>query len=244
MPTIIEMRLQPSWPIQATTRQLHGLACAIFEGQESAGHADQQKPFTIWPLTPVPGNGKPQWLLRTAWLPARLPASVMTAVGQLRIGHSTCAVTDVTCQPANHADLASGALARSFQVTFHSPTYFSQNGTDCILPDPRLIVGSWRRRWNASLPDGSQLEITDQDWQELHHAVSLTSFDLHTDRRDSGRGRERPGFTGTAMLQLSKDASPVTLARFGALARFADFCGTGAQTTHGFGATNTTALNK
>jgi CRISPR/Cas system endoribonuclease Cas6 (RAMP superfamily) len=31
-------------------------------------------------------------------------------------------------------------------------------------------------------------------------------------------------------------------AAFGALARFAEYCGTGAQVTHGFGATKTTVL--
>ena len=54
---------------------------------------------------------------------------------------------------------------------------------------------------------------------------------------DSGRAYERAGFTGTATLRLGRDTSAAAGAIFGALVRFAEFCGTGAQTTHGFGAT-------
>lgn len=32
MPAIMEMRLCPARPFEPTTRQLHGLACAVFEG--------------------------------------------------------------------------------------------------------------------------------------------------------------------------------------------------------------------
>jgi CRISPR-associated endoribonuclease Cas6 len=54
---------------------------------------------------------------------------------------------------------------------------------------------------------------------------------------DSGRGHDRAGFTGTATLRMGRDAPAAARAVFGALVRFAEFCGTGAQTTHGFGAT-------
>jgi CRISPR-associated endoribonuclease Cas6 len=126
-------------------------------------------------------------------------------------------------------------------VTFHSPAYFSQNGSDVVLPDPRLILGSWRRQWNAWAPADDALKIDGEAWRDLHRSVRLTEFDLCTKRRDSGRGHERAGFTGTAVLGLGKDAPAASRARFGALARFAEFCGTGAQTTHGFGATTVAA---
>jgi CRISPR-associated endoribonuclease Cas6 len=240
---VIELRLRATWPLEATTRQLHGLACAVFEGQHADGHAGGEKPFTVWPLSPDPEEPGTGWLLRTAWLRSGLPQAVLAAYGQLRLGHVTCKVADVAYQPATHAELAAGPSLEGARLAFLSPTYFSQNGTDVLIPEPRLIVGSWRRRWNASLPgEDHPLAISDEAWRDIHRALRLTAFELRTQRMDSGRGHERAGFTGTATLRLDKDAGMTVQAPFGALARFAGFCGTGAQTTHGFGATTTQPL--
>ena len=114
-------------------------------------------------------------------------------------------------------------------------------GEHIVLPDPRLIVGSWRRRWNSSLPDGDPLNVDDDAWQVTHRALQLAAFDLRTERRDSGRGRDRTGFTGSVTLRLARGTSAVASGVFGTLARFAEYCGTGAQTTHGFGATMVSA---
>lgn len=51
MPVMTELRLKASWPAQPSTRQLHGLACALFEG-DGAAHLGQEKPFAVWPLSP------------------------------------------------------------------------------------------------------------------------------------------------------------------------------------------------
>ena len=238
MPAVIELRLRANWPLQATTRQLHGLVCAVFEGQHAHDHAGPEKAFTVWPLIPGSGGPDPDWLLRTAWLRPGLPQTVLASYGKLRVGHVTCTVTDVAYRPTAHAELAAGPPVGSAQLRFLSPTYFAQNGSDVVLPDPRLIVGSWRRRWNASLPEGDPLAISDDAWRELQTAIRLAEFDLRTERRDSGRGRDRAGFTGSITLRLPKDAPQTVRARFGTLARFAEFSGTGAQTTHGFGATS------
>jgi CRISPR-associated endoribonuclease Cas6 len=234
MPAIVEMRLRPSRPLEPTTRQLHGLACAVFEGTYSPNHIGQDKQFTIWPLNPDPDG----WLLRASWLPAGLPHSVLAACGELRVGSVTCAVTDLAFRPALHKDLAAGPPLTEAQLTFSSPTYFTQNGSHVVLPDPRLIAGSWRRRWNTSLPDQDSLTIGDDQWRDLHHALRLTAFDLHTESRDAGHGHPQTGFTGTATLRLDKNAPTATRQAFGTLTRFAEFSGTGAQTTHGFGATS------
>jgi CRISPR/Cas system endoribonuclease Cas6 (RAMP superfamily) len=81
--------------------------------------------------------------------------------------------------------------------------------------------------------------IDDDVWRDSHRAIRLTEFDLRTERRDSGRGHERAGFTGFATLRVAKEAPGQVRSVFGTLVRFAEFCGTGAQTTHGFGATTT-----
>lgn len=78
---------------------------------------------------------------------------------------------------------------------------------------------------------------------QLSRLLSLGAFNLRTELRDTGHGRDRLGFAGTATLQLAGNAPAVSRKAFGALARFAEYCGTGAQTTHGFGATIVTSAD-
>jgi CRISPR-associated endoribonuclease Cas6 len=237
MPTLIEARLRAERPLCPDTRQLHGLACALFEGSESADHDRQDKPFAVWPLRPEPGPQDQAWTFCAAWLPGGPPPAGTVAPAEVRLGAVTCQVAEMTHRSVTCAAITAGPPLGTAQLAFCSPTYFSQNGSDVVLPDPRLIVGSWRRRWNASLPEGHALGIDDDAWRQTQQAARLASFDLRTQRMDSGRGHDRTGFTGTATLRLGRDAPVAARAVFGALVRFAEFCGTGAQTTHGFGAT-------
>jgi CRISPR-associated endoribonuclease Cas6 len=236
MPIMIELRLQATWAIRPETRHLHGLACALFEDDETE-HLGHGKPFAVWPLSPAPTGSGYDWEWRAAWLPGTVAPAAALAPEKLRLGHVTCLVTEARHRSVSYAQLAAGPLLQTVTVEFRSPAYFSQNGNDVVLPDPRLIAGSWRRRWNTSLPDGDPLAIGDDAWRDTHRALRLAEFDLRTERRDSGRGHDRAGIVGSATLRLASDAPPAARGVLGALARFAEFCGTGAQTTHGFGAT-------
>ena len=240
MPAIMEMRLKATWTVRPDTRQLHGLACALFEC-DGADHAGQRKPWSVWPL--LVGGSPEEWEWRAAWLPDTIPPAAALAVDVLRVGHVSCMVTESRQRRASHAALASGPPLTQALVTFASPAYFAQNGTDTVTPDPRLIIGSWRRHWNASLPDGDPLAITDAEGTQLTRLLTLGAFDLRTERRDNGHGRDRLGFTGSAALHLARTAPAASRKAFGALARFAEYCGTGAQTTHGFGATTVTSAD-
>lgn len=239
MPATVELRLKPERRIQPTTRQLHGLACALFESVTagSDGHVAQDKPWTVWPLRAASGD----WLLRGAWLPSGFPQGMLAAVGTVRLGPVACGVTDVAFGPVTHEDLASAGEADGARVELLSPAYFSQNGTRVADPDPRLIVGSWRRRWNASLPAGHPLEVDADLWRDIHLALHVTGSGLRRESRDTGY-REQEGLAGTLTLRLESGVPGEVRAAFGALARFAGYCGTGAQVTHGFGATKTTVL--
>lgn len=241
MPTLIEMRLKATWTVRPDTRFLHGLACALFE-VEGVPHTGQHKPFAVWPLRPLPGGGPGEWAWRASWLPDGPVPATVAAADVVRAGHVTCVVTESTQRRVTHARLADGPGLSDATVRFESPTYFSQNGTDVVLPDPRLIAGSWRRRWNASLPPEDPLAITDEEWAQTHPALILAEYDLCTERWDTGHGRDRRGFTGQAALRLARDAPPRVGKVFGTLARFAEFSGTGAQTTCGFGATSVQGL--
>jgi CRISPR-associated endoribonuclease Cas6 len=240
MPVIVELRLRAErvtrTPYVPTTVQLHGVACALFEGAFSENHESQAKPFSIWPLTPATDG----WLLRAAWLAAGFPQQVLASCGQLRVGPIFCTVTDLALHPESFTDLASGRPAEGVRLDFRSPTYFAQNGARIITPDPRLIVGSWRRHWNTHADPG--LRIPEEDWRTLTQSLRLTEFDLSTQRRDTGYGRTRQGFTGIATLRLDETALAETRAQFTALSRYATFTGTGAQPTHGFGATTATLI--
>jgi CRISPR-associated endoribonuclease Cas6 len=242
MPTLIEMRLKAHWTVRPDTRQLHGLACALFE-DNSTDHTGQHKPFTVSPLQPIPGGPQGEWRWRAAWLPDTAPPHDAFTADTIRVGHVSCTVVESTQRRVAHAAVASGPPTAEVTVMFTSPTYFSQNGTDTVQPDPRLIVGSWRRRWNSSLPDAHPLAIGDEEWAETHRLLALTKFNLRTEQRDTGHGRDREGFTGTATLRLARDTPSPARKILGALSRFAEYCGTGAQVTHGFGATTLTSPN-
>jgi CRISPR-associated endoribonuclease Cas6 len=147
-------------------------------------------------------------------------------------------VLENTQRRISHAALAAGPHQSEVALEFASPTFFSRGGTDLVLPDPRLMADSWQRKWNASLPPGDDLLIDDDAWRDARRLLSLATFDLRAVARDSGHGRPgASGFTGTATLRLDRGASPVARSLLGTLSRFAEYCGTGAQTTHGFGTT-------
>jgi hypothetical protein len=102
------------------------------------------------PLRAAPAGSAHDWDWRAKWLPDGPPPASVIAPDQLRLGHVTCVVTEASHRSVSRAQLAAGPPTDSADLTFHSPTYFAQNGTDVLIPDPRLIAGSWRRRWNAS----------------------------------------------------------------------------------------------
>jgi len=207
LPIIIELRLKASWQVRPDTRQLHGLACALFEGEES-GHLGQDKPFAVWPLAAAPPGSGHDWDWRAAWLLAGPPPASVITPERLRLGHVACDVAEAAHRSVSHARLAAGPPLDRARLAFRSPAYFAQNGTGVVIRGPRLIAGSWRRRWNASIPGGGALAIGEDAWRDTHRVLRLAAFDLRTQRRDSGRGHDRAGFTGTVTLRLSRDARP------------------------------------
>ena len=86
MPTLIELRLKATWPVRPDARNLHGLACALFEG-EGPEHLGQDKPFAVWPLRQVTGGSAEEWAWRAAWLPDSPPPTWAVMADLLRVGH-------------------------------------------------------------------------------------------------------------------------------------------------------------
>lgn len=85
----------------------------------------------------------------------------------------------------------------------------------------------------APEPDGWRLGA---GWPSSGRPPSvLATFDLRTERRAFGR-HDRTGFTRSATLRLAGTPQGQPRVAFGTLERFAEYCGTGAQTAHGFDA--------
>ncbi|WP_158566859.1 CRISPR system precrRNA processing endoribonuclease RAMP protein Cas6 [Actinomadura craniellae] len=238
MPAALTLRLVPDRPARPDTRQLHGLACALFEN--STDHRAQRKPFTVWPVAPDPVDPDTGLLLRASWLAEEPLPFDPDRLTEVRFGSRRCPVAAADVVRTSRARLATTAPASTAELTFRSPAYFAANGRRTVTPDLRLVLGGYRRRWNEHLPTGSPLHLDDELGRELHRAVELTGYDLRTVRRDGGHGHPVTGFTGHMALALTPDAPTELRAAFTALLSFAPYSGTGARTTHGFGATTAT----
>jgi len=57
MPTAIDLHMMATWPVAPDADELHGLACALFEGDGEA-YLGQRKPFRRLPLR-QPGQAPP-----------------------------------------------------------------------------------------------------------------------------------------------------------------------------------------
>ncbi|MFF4128276.1 CRISPR system precrRNA processing endoribonuclease RAMP protein Cas6 [Microbispora rosea] len=155
----------------------------------------------------------------------------------VRLGARSFSVTAFEWTEETFESLAKGPAVSRADLTFRSPVFFAANGRRIVTPDPRLILGSYRRRWNEALGESSPYRIEDDMWMVTHRATELHAFDLRTVKRDGGHGHEVSGFVGTMTLRVTSEEAKET---FGRLLRFASYCGTGARTTYGFGATTVT----
>src|SRR5712691_1830969 len=201
MPVIIGARITASRPLNPNARELHHLACGLFEASAGeACHTAQDKPFTIWPPQQPPGTPSRNWILRATWLRPDPPADSTLPPDKLDVGRASCAVTETMVRTTTHAQLASGPAVDKAQLTFVSATYFAHNGAALLTPDPRRITESWRRSWNAWLPEPGELRIDDETWAEINKTVELAEYDLRTTTIDTGHGRDQSGFTGSATL--------------------------------------------
>jgi hypothetical protein len=118
-----------------------------------------------------------------------------------------CTVTDVAFREATHDEFTDMPLSDGIWLELLSPDYFSQNGASVTEPGPRLIAGSWRRRWNASLPRGSGLTVDDMLWRDTRLALHVTGSGFRTEVRDTGYRssagcRQQAGLAGAATLRL------------------------------------------
>src|ERR1039458_7469361 len=218
MPAIVEMRLRPSRPLEPTTRQLHGLACAVFEGTYSASHVGQDKQFTIWPLNPDPDWGAPRLpdspSIRMDVWKARgrsHPNPLRRILRHRRPNHPRLR----RHQYPHHPRSASKGRSLTSPVDRKSTRLNSTHSLPAALP---IYPASPNSPAPAPKPPTASASPVSSP-----PAISLQRTFINV----SGRSEEHTSELHSLPTRRSSD-----------LPRFAEFSGTGAQTTHGFGVTS------
>ncbi|GIU84522.1 MAG: hypothetical protein KatS3mg008_1297 [Acidimicrobiales bacterium] len=231
-------------------RQLHGLACALFEGPDAiVPHDAQSKPFSVGPIATRPG-GALEW--KTSWLSDEFVPPILGRTVPARLGATPCTLRPLTVHHQSFGALVE-QRATAAEIAFVSPTYFSRSGDDFLLPDPHLIFGSLERRWRDTAP--AEFDPPEQIGKTIAAAVRVSAVDICTvrtqtfaglavdsweplrarlrQRRTDSNAPAKTGFVGTISLELTDRGLADW---FGALLAFANFSGVGRSTTHGCGA--------
>ena len=225
MPTAIDLVLDRCVP-RHTPDQLHGLACAVLEG-EGAEHTAGVKDFTVWPLREEPAGQ----ILRITLLPDE-DCRGRPIRTPLRLGSHYFDVRRRIDTHITFAELSQSRRHSTSSLTFETPTYFSRNGRDLPLPDPVLVYGGLARRWNQYAP--AELQISESARRALLDGVVICDVDIQAVSSEAAHRSRRTGFIGRVEFGLIKSGHQVA-PLFSALSRAAQYLGVGAQTTRGFG---------
>jgi CRISPR-associated endoribonuclease Cas6 len=236
-------------------RELYGPGHALFLGllrradpvaAKAIHDANHRKPFALSPLRIDSSAGAvaPAALSVSSWNPS-ITRLLSTALGQaLELQVAVCArpalLVDVTpSAPIGVRDLATSVGGGPVEVRFLSPTFFSigrRNGHQrySLLPEAELVVRSWLHAWTeagGSVPNESW---TIPGWLgdrvAVRHIVGLSTVVVDAPKT------ALTGFTGHVAYSWTSP-EPWGLDLLAALARFAEYCGTGAKTGFGFGQT-------
>jgi len=240
-------------PVRAVHGALHQLLLARDAALARAVHAADVGPLTISPLyaagseRPVRGRvrvGEAVWV-RLGLLDGTVLATLFAALeagrrqgrplplagGPFAIEAVTAVAPPGTLRAAlTYADLAASDAVADLVLRFTTPTLFRRKGMPVLSPEPRLVFGSYLRRWQAFSP----VPLPGLDEAALREPVALVESDLREEMVDLATVRH-PGFVGTVRYRIAGEAA---LQRgIAALAAYAAFCGTGSRTAFGMGQT-------
>jgi CRISPR-associated endoribonuclease Cas6 len=106
-----------------------------------------------------------------------------------------------------------------------------------VLPAPETYFGSWFDRWNLCSP----WPFPESLLETVRTNVGISACRGQTETVLLDAKRRFIGFVGEVTFRLLKPemAAPEEKAALAALARFANYCGTGVETTRGMGQTRT-----
>ncbi|KPQ40450.1 MAG: CRISPR-associated endoribonuclease Cas6 [Phormidium sp. OSCR] len=121
-----------------------------------------------------------------------------------------------------------------FDLSFLTPTSFSQKRIYLPLPLPRLLFQSWLDRWNEFAP----VYLGSYDLLDyLEEAIALKYHNIKSCRFPIYRSFAT-GFLGDITLQIPRRTDPLISQVANLLVHYANFCGTGVKTRLGMGLTD------
>lgn len=227
----------------------HGLLLQILrsvspEASAALHDANVRKPFALSPLTVQPlSSGIAQVFMSVKVWDADLASVLQQALSaaldiRVTVSGAPAVVLNVVVEPAvSLASLVPACAPPSVRVHFDSVTFFSlgrrfgrqQYG---LLPSSELVVYSWLRAWQSA---GGTVRAP-LDVGALKERVALRGVHALSTQVVRGEKTALTGFTGGATYAWVGD-EPWGGSLLAALARFSEYCGTGAKTGHGFGST-------
>lgn len=120
---------------------------------------------------------------------------------------------------------------RQFDLSFLSPTAFSQNRLYLPLPLPTLMFRSWLERWNHFAPvylgSDDLIGYLGESIAVHRHRIQTRSFQVHNSYI--------PGFTGEVNLRVLSRIDPLLANVAHLLVHYAAFAGTGVKSRLGMG---------
>lgn len=237
MPALVELQVELDSGRLPRIEHCHGMISHWLESDVAlAEHRSNRK---AWRLA------EPRWVARrmvsirlglmTDEILGLLRARAVSEGPSIRLGRSSGQLVAPSSSPfaaeshSEWTDLLDVSSAETkWRFTFLSPVAFRSGNLVNPLPEPRLIFGHLRDRWQAFAPRTLQPFV---DLSTCGLAVSELSG---TTQIRELRGRSYPGFVGTVEIRATAgDARDHRV--LDALARLVPFAGVGANTTTGMG---------
>ena len=211
--------------------------------------ANQPKPYAVSPLWSTPGRARSLFFDVSVLVDSLADPIAEGARREeaMRLGHQHYRLDrDIEIHDAvTYADIVAQAPPRAsrFPIRLLTPTaHHARNACRkaIVLPAPENYYGSWLNRWNICAPIG----IDERLLATVDSHVAIADCAGRTQHVELDRGRSFIGFVGEVSFEVLRPhlLAAGEMAALAALARFAGYCGTGVETTHGMGQTEALGL--
>lgn len=210
-------------PARVKLDHLHAVACRWVDD----AHWASPKPWSLGGISALDGVQVCEVVTLTAEVARRLGDRV-TPGSRIKLGkqHGTILTSPQPMATRDWARLAEPTAASAWQVSFLSPTSFSNGSRFSPWPDPTPMGRSLIQRWNAVHPY-SKVVVEPNAWSK----VWVSDIDGHSETLRPA-GLTVSGFLGRIRYVCT---DPVVAGVFDRLLQFAEFAGVGRYTTRGLG---------
>lgn len=247
MPITYRLRLQITDPSLVRFRHLRALVATWCErGVSDDEHHANTKSWTVSPLYPHGHDYALEVSLLTEDAERRLQASLaLAASSTLRLGRAHARLLgppngEGGCsRPRAYGDLwADASTDPIVTLQFLTPVVFLTGKDQHPFPTAGLVFGHYRARWRAfgTEPLSADLDFASMGLRTLQYEGRSEAVRHGVRKGRTWSDRDYVGFLGSMSFEAPR-ATPRQRRWLHALATFADFCGTGANTTSGMGVT-------